>query len=136
MGLNSLGAMNLVQGFDPAHVGIFTDVGHLTIVGEPYAMAFDIVKDYWSAIAFKDLVRQKYFRDNQPLWAIDVWPLGMGYGDFPTVMKLLKDLKFGGPISFHCEYSRMPAESIIHQCRIDTQYIQSLVDALWGPGEA
>src|SRR5204862_224046 len=59
MGLNSCSAMNIVKGFDPRHVGIFTDVGHLSIVGEPYPMAFDIVKEYWAAIAFKDLVKQK-----------------------------------------------------------------------------
>lgn len=130
MGLNSCSVMNIVKGFDPAHVGVFTDVGHLSIVGEPYPMAFDIVRDYISAVAFKDLVKQKFMDGGKPVWRIDVWPLGMGFGDFPTVMKLLSEMSFAGPISFHCEYSRLSAEAIIHQCRIDTMFIEGIVAAL------
>jgi sugar phosphate isomerase/epimerase len=134
MGLNSSSVMNLVKGFDPRHVGVFGDVGHLSIVGEPYPMAFDIVKDYLSAVAFKDLVREKVVTSGEggekAVWRIDVWPLGMGFGDFPLVMRLLKDMGFDGPISFHCEYSKLPAESIIHQCNIDTRFIQAIVDQL------
>ena len=44
MGLNSSAVMNLVEGFDPQHVGVFADPGHLSIVGEPIDMALDIVK--------------------------------------------------------------------------------------------
>ena len=130
MGLNSCSVMNIVKGFDPKLVGVFTDVGHLSIVGEPYPMAFDIVREYISAVAFKDLVKQRFMQDGKPVWRIDVWPLGMGFGDFPTVMKLLQDMDFDGPISFHCEYSRLPAESVIDQCRIDTTFIQGVVDGL------
>ena len=127
MGLNSTSAMNLVSCFDPALVGVFADVGHLSIVGEPYPMAFSIVKDYMCAVAFKDLIRQKFISGNQTTWQIDVVPMGMGYGNFPQVMQLLKDMQFTGPISFHCEYSRMCPESIIDQCRIDTRWVQSLI---------
>ncbi len=130
MGLNSSSVMNIVTGFDPALVGVFTDVGHLSIVGEPYAMAFDIVKDYMAAVAFKDLVKQKFMDGGKSVWRIDVWPLGMGFGDFPLVMKLLQDMSFAGPISFHCEYSRLPAASVVDQCRIDTRFVQSIVDSL------
>ncbi|MGQ9730518.1 MAG: sugar phosphate isomerase/epimerase family protein [Candidatus Zipacnadales bacterium] len=129
MGLNSCSVMNIVKGFDPNLVGVFADVGHLSIVGEPYPMAFDIVKEYLAAVAFKDLVRKRQPNGN---WTIDVWPLGMGFGNFPQVIKLLKDMDFTGPISFHCEYSHMPAESIIHQCNIDVRFIQGIVEALEG----
>ena len=67
---------------------------------------------------------------DKPVWRIDVWPLGIGFGDFPLVMKLLKDMAFDGPISFHCEYSRLPAESVVDQCRIDTRFIQAIVDQM------
>ena len=130
MGLNSCGAMNLVSGFSPEHVGVFADVGHLSIVGEPYAMAFSIVKDYLSAVAFKDLVRQRFMVDGRQVWNIDIWPLGMGYGDFPLVMSLLKGLGFDVPISFHCEYGGRPNESVIDQCRIDVRFIQNIVDSM------
>jgi len=127
MGLNSCSVMNIVKGFDPKLVGVFTDVGHLTIVGEPYPMALDIVKEYMAALAFKDLVKVK---NPDGSWGIDVWPLGMGLGNFPLVMKLLKEMQFQGPISFHCEYSRLPAESVVDQCRIDTRFLQAIVDGL------
>lgn len=131
MGLNSAAVMNIMSGFDPKLVGVFGDVGHLSIVGEPYPMAFSMVRDYVCAFAFKDLVKQKFMgADGNPFWAIDVWPLGMGFGNFPLVMKLLKDMSFAGPISFHCEYSRLPADSVIDQCRIDTRFIQAIVDGL------
>jgi len=127
MGLNSCSVMNIVKGFDPSLVGVFADVGHLSIVGEPYPMALDIVKDYLSACAFKDLVRK---RNPDGSWSIDVWPLGMGFGNFPQVMQLLKDMAFSGPISFHCEYSQHPPDSVIDQCRIDVRFLQAIVDKL------
>jgi sugar phosphate isomerase/epimerase len=127
MGLNSCGVMQIMEGFDPALVGVFADVGHLSIVGEPYQMAFSIVEKYLCAIAFKDLVRK---RNPDGSWAIDVWPMGMVFGNFPQVMQLVKDMNFEGPISFHCEYSRMPPESIIHQLAIDTKFIGDIVAGL------
>lgn len=134
MGLNSSAAMRIVDGFDPQQVGIFADTGHLSIVGEPYAMAFDIVRDYLSVVAFKDLQREKHMAGGKPTWRIGVVPLGTGFGDFPAVVKLLTDMGYQGPISFHSEYSRLPAESVVDQCRIDTRYIQSLVDEVAAAG--
>jgi sugar phosphate isomerase/epimerase len=126
MGLNSSSVMNLVRDFDPAHVGVYADVGHLSIVGEPYPMALDIVKEYLSVIAFKDLVRQSVMVDGKPQWTVDVVPLGTGFGDFPTVLNTLKKINYTGPISFHCEYGRLPPESVIDQCRMDTRFIRGL----------
>ena len=127
MGLNSCAMMHIMEGFDPALVGVFADVGHLSMVGEPYPMAFSIVEKYLAAVAFKDLVRRK---NADGTWGIDVWPMGMGVGNFPQVMKLLKEMAFAGPISFHCEYGQMPPESIIHQLAIDTKFIGDIVAKL------
>ena len=71
----------------------------------------------------------------QPRFSL-VWPppLGMGFGNFPQVMKLLKDMAFSGPISFHCEYSQHPPDSVIDQCRIDVRFLQAIVDKLDGDG--
>jgi len=127
MGLNSCSVMNIVKGFDPKLVGVFTDVGHLSIVGEPYPMALDIVKEYISCIAFKDLYRKQ---KPDGSWAIDMAPLGQAFGNFPQVMKLLKDMELEIPISFHCEYHYMPPESVIDQLRIDVRFIKAIVDEL------
>jgi len=127
MGLNSCAAMQLMEGFDPALVGVFADVGHLSMVGEPYPMAFSIVRGYLSAIAFKDLIKKK---NADGSWGIDVVPMGLGNGNFPQVMQLIKDMAFEGPISFHCEYHYMPPESVVMQANIDTRLIRSIVEKL------
>ena len=57
LGMNSSQMMHLVQGFDPAHVGVFADPGHLAVCGEPIAMALDMVRDYLACVACKDLLR-------------------------------------------------------------------------------
>ena len=62
MGLNSSAVMHVVQGFDPAHVGVFADVGHLSICGEPIDMALNIVREYLSVMSFKDLARVQRIR--------------------------------------------------------------------------
>ena len=127
MGLNSCAMMHIMEGFDPGLVGVFADVGHLSMVGEPYPMAFSIVRGYLSAVAFKDLKRKK---NQDGTWGIEVLPMGLGVGNFPQVMQILKEIAFDGPISFHCEYGFLPPESIIHQCNIDTRFIQGIVDKL------
>ncbi len=129
MGLNSAAAMHLMQGFDPQLVGVFADVGHLSIVGEPYPLAFSIVRDYLAAVAFKDLVRKK---NPDGSWGIEVVPMGLGFGNFPLVMQLLQDMAFAGPISFHCEYHYLPPESVVLQCAIDTRFIRDIVAKLKG----
>lgn len=129
MGLNSSSVMNLVKGFDPAHVGVYTDVGHLSIVGEPYPMAIDIVKQYISAVAVKDLIRQKVVHDGETAWVVEVVPLGTGFGNFPLVAQTLKKIGYSGPISFHCEYGRLSADSIVDQCRIDTRFLRGVLEA-------
>jgi sugar phosphate isomerase/epimerase len=130
MGLNSAAAMQLMQGFDPAHVGVFTDPGHLSIVGEPIPLALDMVKEYMAAVALKDLIKKQFERDGKLVWQIDMMPLGMGFGDMDTLFTLLYKQGFPGPVSFHCEYHWMPPESVIDQCRIDVRFIRSRIAAL------
>lgn len=127
MGLNSCAVMHLMEGFDPKFVGVFADVGHLSMVGEPYPMAFNIVEKYLAAVAFKDLKRKRNADGN---WGVEVLPMGLGVGNFPQVMQVLTQMNYQGPISFHCEYGAMPPESIVHQCNIDTRYIQGILDKL------
>jgi sugar phosphate isomerase/epimerase len=130
MGLNSCAAMNLVQGFDPAHVGVFADPGHLSQVGEPIAMALDIVRDYLSIVAFKDLLRERVVANNQRTWQIRVVPLGEGFVDWVTLLKTLRAMNYDGPISMHCEYSGVPVDTVIDQARIDMRFIRGLLASL------
>ena len=127
MGLNSSAVMRLVEGLDPKHVGVFTDVGHLSLVGEPLPMAFDIVKDYMAALAFKDLRKEPTTRDGKRVMQLKVVPLGLGFVEWPTCLKLIKDMALDVPISMHCEYSGYPVDSVVDQCRIDMRYLKALM---------
>lgn len=127
MGLNSCAAMNVVKGFDPAHVGIFTDPGHLSLCGEPIEMAVDIVRDYLSVFAFKDLIKYRpQGRKDQGTRKTGVVRLGTGFGDWPALVKTLKAIDFQGPVSFHSEYSGEDVETVTDLCRIDVRFINSL----------
>jgi len=123
MGLNSCAAMNLVKGFDPKYVGVFSDPGHLSIVGEPIAMALDIVKDYLSVLAFKDLMRT-------PESGTKVVRMGHGFVDWETLLRMLTEMNFEGPVSFHSEYSGEPVDSVIDLARIDVRFINGLIEKL------
>lgn len=124
MGLNSSSVMHLVKGFDPKYVGVFADTGHLSICGEPIDMALDIVKDYLSVIAFKDLMRCPGERGGS------VVPMGEGFVDWKTALQTLKSLKFQGPVSFHSEYSKMPVEGVVEQARKDVIFIKDIMKNL------
>ena len=119
MGLNSSAVMNLVEGFDPQHVGVFADPGHLSIVGEPIDMALDIVKDYLAVMSFKDMMRP-------PGGGTRVVRMGHGFVNWETAVRTLTEMNFDGPVSFHSEYSGEPVDTVIDLARIDVRFINNL----------
>lgn len=128
MGLNSCAAMNLVKGFDPKHVGVFADPGHLSICGEPIEMALDVVKEYLSVLALKDLVRQPAVQNGRTVWRTRVVRLGHGFGDWPALLRALKRVDYNGPMSFHSEYSGEPVETVIDLARTDVRFFKGLME--------
>jgi sugar phosphate isomerase/epimerase len=136
MGLNSGAVMNLVKGFDPRYVGVFADPGHLSICGEPIAMALNIVREYLSVVSLKDLVRQRLVTtsagstERRVTWRTRVVRLGHGFGDFSTFLKTLQDMGFDGPATFHSEYSGEPVDTVIDLARCDVRYIRRLLATL------
>ena len=130
MGLNSCAAMNVVKGFDPQHIGVFSDPGHLSVCGEPVEMALDIVREYLSVLAFKDLIRQRPFgRSVQGAPTGGTMRLGQGFGDWPALVTALKRLDFEGPVSFHSEYTGEPVETVVDLARIDVRFFNAMLAA-------
>lgn len=127
MGLNSASVMNLVKDFDPQYIGVFADVGHLSICGEPIDMALNIVKEYVSVLSFKDLIRIQRISGGKRSWGTDVVRIGHGFGDWSTVLNTLKSMNFQGPVSFHSEYSGEPVETVLDLARSDVRYIKGLM---------
>lgn len=124
MGLNSASVMDLVKGFDPKYVGVFADTGHLSICGEAIEMALDIVREYLSVMAFKDLMRRPGERGGS------VVPMGQGFVDWKTALQTLKAFNFDGPVSFHSEYSNIPVEGVIEQAGKDVEFINKMLEEM------
>ncbi len=132
MGLNSSSAMNLVKGFDPALIGVFSDVGHLSVCGEPIDMALNIVKEYLAVIAFKDFAPIRKDVNGKHRWGIDVVRMGSGLGDWRTALKTLQKMNFTGPVDFHSEYGGEPVDTVIDLARSDVRFINGLLAELKG----
>lgn len=127
MSINSASTMNLIKGFDPRYIGVFLDPGHLSLVGEPLPMALNIVGEYLSAVAVKDFVRERVISGGKRTWEKRVVPLGEGFADWHTLIRLLLEMKFSGPVSIHSEYSEYDLETIIDQTRIDIRYFRKVI---------
>lgn len=123
MGLNSNGVMHLVKNFDPKYVGVFADTGHLSICGEPIDMALDIVSEYLSVMAFKDLMRRPGDSGGK------VVRMGTGFVDWKLTLQTIKKLNFDGPVSFHSEYNE-PVETVKDLARVDVRFINGLLEEL------
>ena len=130
MGLNSSAAMRLVEGFDPQHIGIFTDPGHLSLCGEPIDMALNIVEEYLAILAFKDLIRERVVKNGELTWATPVRRMGQGFVDWKTMLATLTRMNYNGAISFHSEYSGEPTETVIDLARADVRFINRLREQL------
>ena len=127
MGLNACAAMNIVRDCDPQYVGVFADPGHLSLCGEPIAMALDIVRSHLCLLALKDLVHQRPLSiTQQGNPTTGVVRMGQGFVDWPSVIATLKRLDFAGPVSFHSEYGGEPVESVIDLARIDVRFFTVL----------
>ena len=129
MGLNSVAAMNIVKGFDPQHIGIFTDPGHLALCGEPIDMALDIVRDYVSILAFKDILLLRSLTDPPGRPAQNVMRMGQGLVNWPLVVEGLRGVDFDGPVSFHSEYAGETPETVVDLARIDVRFFNSMLES-------
>lgn len=95
-------------------------------------MAIDIVKKYISAIAIKDLIRERIIVDGKRRWQIRVVPLGEGYVEWDKVFNKLFEIKFSGPLSIHSEYSELKIDDLIDQTKIDIRYVKRIIESKKG----
>lgn len=126
MGLNATAVMSLVNHFDPDLVGVFLDVGHLSLVGEPLPMALDIAWDYIQLFALKDLRWENELGQLDSTRRLKVVPFGYGFVEWGVLVGQLKARNYDGALSFHCEYGGYPPESVIDQAAIDVRFFRDL----------
>ena len=96
------GARRLVEGFDPACIGITLDPGNMVYEGfEQWRMACEILGPYLAHVHMKNAVWKKQ-ADNPPkpaVWKCEGAPLREGYANWAEVMAALRAVKYRGWLS-------------------------------------
>lgn len=124
LGLNTAAIMHLVRGFNPAHVGVYLDPGHLALNGEPLSIAFDMAGEYLSLMALKDS-RWVPGEGGKPRRA-EFLPVGEGFVDWREMTRLLLARAFDGPLSFHSEFESPSTEQRLEQTRKDVAFMRRI----------
>ena len=114
-GLNVVGASiwdlhELLEGLDPASIGVNYDVGHATVEGGfgGWINSYRITGKYLHGIAVKDFLWEKKGKDNwRPAWK----PLGDGMVRLPEFFRMVAHSQFNGPLQLHFEYPLGGAEN-------------------------
>jgi sugar phosphate isomerase/epimerase len=123
LGLNVAAMMHLARGFNPSHIGVYLDPGHLALNGEPLAMGFDMAGEYLSLMALKDSLWVK--EEGKPRRA-KFLPVGQGFVDWQEMMRLLLARHYDGPLSFHSEFESPGEEYLIEQTKKDIAFIRRI----------
>ncbi len=113
IGNNAAGLRMLLQDLDPHHAGAFLDTGHVAINGGPIRMELDLVRQWLSLIAIKDMAWEPL--PPTPVsgsergaggrgWRTHVVPAGKGIVKWDEFAKAVKELGYNGTVSLHGEY--------------------------------
>jgi sugar phosphate isomerase/epimerase len=133
----------LLDGLDPAAVGINYDIGHATVEGGlgGWIHSFRIAQPHLRGIAVKDFVWQK---DQQGRWRVAWQPIGKGMVKFHQFFAMVAQSGFSGPLQLHFEYPlggadsgstalTLPREEVFRTMRQDLLQLRSyLKDASLG----
>lgn len=131
MGLNASATMDLIQGFDPRHVGAYIDPAHLTVCGEPLPMALAIVSGYLSVIGVKNVCHVSNEDAGTTVWHPRWVMLREGLVDWRKAVPILHDAGFDGPLTVHGEYSHTEdPEKVLALVREEMAYLKPIVAAL------
>jgi len=101
-GLNASAAMHLAHDFDPKHVGVYLDPGHLALCGEPLPMALAMVGSHLKMVGAKNA---RHERADGGKWRTVWTTLADGLVDWGGAVQTFARSGFEGPFSVHGEYS-------------------------------
>lgn len=123
---NSAQTMQLIESFDPRHIGAVWDAGHSGLAGEEPEMGLDIV---WSHLCLINLKNAFYYRANGPeaeeaRW-IKHWTTGRhGLCSWKRTLAHLKKRDYRGVICLPAEYTEEP---LTDRClRDDIDYVKDI----------
>ncbi|OLE26042.1 MAG: xylose isomerase [Catenulispora sp. 13_1_20CM_3_70_7] len=121
-------AVRLLDGLDPAHVGVIHDIGNLVIEGyEDYAAAFDMLGPYLAHVHVKNVAWRPAGRaaDGTVTWVAEWAPLRDGQADLAGYLAALRAHGYDGWVT--CE-DFSTAVPLAERTRDNLAYLQSLWD--------
>jgi sugar phosphate isomerase/epimerase len=95
-------AMAILDGLDPAHVGIMWDPGNQIVEGsEQYRMAIEMAGPYLAEVHVKNMAwRPGEEKDGRTTWSVGAAPVSKGIVDWPAVLVALKATGYDGWLMF------------------------------------
>ena len=134
VGPNAGHVFRLVEDRNPKAFGVYYDIGHCTLEGGLSAWKLDLERAAERVVMVA--VKNMSWVRNEPgkgrAWTWRVVPLPDGLADIPAFVKLLKGMKFAGPLSFHSEYQGewsfrdLKGEELMDQTRKDIDWFKKL----------
>jgi sugar phosphate isomerase/epimerase len=99
----------VLRDFDPKYVGFDYDICHMAQAGDlgTWRTSLRAAAPYVHTVSLKDALTVR-LPDGR--WSVDYRPLGKGLVDMPEFIKILREIKFNGPIDMQPEYENGGAQ--------------------------
>jgi len=130
----------LLDGFDPAALCYYPDLGHVGIEGSfgGWIHGLDLLSDRINMLALENLAQFQEVDSETGAthWRPKVVPFDQGFIPFPEAFQYLKQIGYTGYASFQAEYrgansfKDMNQPELLSQVRQDLQYTRQLADAV------
>jgi len=121
----------ILEGRDPALVGVYLDPGHMTLEGgrSGWKMGIDALADYIHILSVKDFafVQQPANVFDKKAWKLVHLPLESGMVQWTGVIECLRTIGFDGWASLHSEYPNLTPEQTLAQTEADLIYFKGLL---------
>lgn len=120
-------AMRLIEGLDPAHVGVIHDIGNMVIEGYEDPLAgFELLGDYLAHVHVKNVAWSVTGQrpDGSLIWAEDWAPLRDGQADIPGYFAALASYGYDGWVTVEDFSTALP---LAQRTADNLAYLRSLV---------
>lgn len=120
--VNAMGMHNLLNQYDPKHVGAIWDPSHNALEGEDPEPALDIVASHLCIVNLKNAFWNRVSgpEAEEARWQI-YWTTGrQGRASWPRVAEKLRQMQYRGPVCLSAEYSVQ--KEVDHLIREDLAY--------------
>ena len=121
----------ILKDFKPTEAGAYVDPMHMTVEGglSGWEMGLDLLAPWIALVGIKNFRWVEKGRDEkgQAKFATDYVPLQDGQAPLPRFATRLKELKYGGVVSFHSEYKGITVAQTLEQSRKDLAYYKTLL---------